>query len=63
MGRPSSDLEDYRGWRQRLERYQTTEIEFEEQRQEAPDLVHDRAAVHFLSHRRQSLAVGASRPV
>ena len=26
MGRPPSDLEDYRQWQQRLERYQTTEL-------------------------------------
>ena len=26
MGRPPSDLEDYRQWRQRLKRYQTTEM-------------------------------------
>jgi len=26
MGRPPSDLEDYRQWQQRLERYQTTEM-------------------------------------
>ena len=26
MGRPPSDLEDYRQWRQRLARYQTTEM-------------------------------------
>jgi len=26
MGRPPSDLEDYRQWQQRLQRYQTTEM-------------------------------------
>ena len=26
MGRPPSDLEDYRQWQQRLARYQTTEM-------------------------------------